>query len=172
VTNHLFFNDMRIFGWMKVVDEVGLQEILANLGPDANDPGLDAAALYAKLAGRRLPIKQVIMDNALWTGIGNIYASEILFAVKVDPRTPANKISWETWQEIVRASRKILDAAIAAGGTTFDGRYVDALGRVGEFESQLKVYGRAGQPCVRCGAILENVRLGGRSTVFCPHCQQ
>lgn len=170
--SQLFFNDMRIFGWMKVVDKFGLAEMFAALGPDANDPTVDAEALYARLQRKRLPIKQTIMDNKLWTGVGNIYASEILFEVGVDPRTPSNKISLATWKKIIFVTRKILDAAVAAGGTTFDGRYVDALGRAGDFERALQVYGRAGENCRCCGTILENVKLGGRSSIYCPRCQK
>ncbi|MBQ6437812.1 hypothetical protein IJJ12_00325 [bacterium] len=144
----LFFNDQRIFGWVRVVNETQLADILAAYGPDANDwHGVDA--FYQQLQRRSMPIKQVLLDNKVVAGIGNIYAAEICFAAGA-----------------------ILSAAIANGGTTFDGRYVDAYGNGGNFEKFLQVYGREGEACRRCGGTLSMVKLGGRSTVFCPVCQK
>ncbi|MDR0463208.1 MAG: bifunctional DNA-formamidopyrimidine glycosylase/DNA-(apurinic or apyrimidinic site) lyase [Pseudomonadales bacterium] len=169
--SQLLFNDMRIFGWMKVVNKELLDKEFSNLGPDANSKDITPEYLYDKFQRRRLPIKQVIMDNQVLTGIGNIYASEILFDVKISPLRPANKITFKETERILKASREILNKAIKAGGTTFDGRYVDALGKSGNFEKNLMVYGRAGQPCKICNDTIVNVKLGGRSSFYCPTCQ-
>ena len=167
----LFFNDLRVFGWLRIMDQETLVQSLSAYGPDAHQIS-DVVALHAAFARRRLPIKQVLMDNHIAAGIGNIYAAEILFACHLDPRRPAQSLTLAQTEDICRAARTILTQAIAAGGTTFDGRYVDADGRGGNFEEKLQVYGRAGEPCLVCGATLLSVKLGGRSTVYCPDCQK
>ena len=111
------------------------------------------------------------MDNKILCGIGNIYAAEICFACGINPLTPASQLNDEQLSALLKTAPKILNYAIEFGGTTFDGRYVDANGKGGNFEEKLLVYGREDQPCTRCGTKLQNVKIGGRSTVFCPHCQ-
>lgn len=166
----LYFNDLRIFGWLRIMDEGQLAAELAKYGPDANQIK-DVSGLAAKLQRCRRPIKQVLMDNQYLSGIGNIYAAEICFACGLDPRRPANEVSEAQVKQIVQVAHELLERAIVAGGTTFDGRYVDADGKRGNFEAFLAVYGRAGQKCQRCGTTLEGVKIGGRSTVYCPRCQ-
>ena len=112
------------------------------------------------------------MDNAIVCGLGNIYAAETCWAVGLDPRTPAQEVPLEKLEELVEASKNILAGAIKAGGTTFDGKYVDAEGKSGNYSEQLHVYAREGESCDRCQEILKNVRLGGRATVFCLNCQK
>ncbi len=168
---HLYFNDMRVFGWMKVLDEKEMKTEYARLGPDANAAELTGEYLWKCGQKRKQPIKQVIMDNAVCCGLGNIYAAETLFAAGIDPRREAKSITEKEAGEIVREAKRILNLAISKRGTTFDGRYVDALGEGGNFEKLLQVYGRENEPCRKCGAKIKNVRLGGRSTCFCAHCQ-
>ena len=171
--NKLYFNDQRVFGWMKVLS---LEEIerdyYSKLGPDANSEEFTVAYLQPKLAKKSIAIKTAIMDNAIVCGLGNIYAAETCWAIGLDPRTPAKLVSTGKLTELVEQSKKILAQAIKAGGTTFDGKYVDAEGKSGNYSEELHVYGHAGQKCERCEAILENVKLGGRATVFCPSCQK
>lgn len=167
----LFFNDLRIFGWMRIMDDERLQAELSAYGPDAIDK-IDVDMLCERWQRVRRPIKQVLMDNQYLSGIGNIYAVEVCFACSLDPRKPANQLTREQVAALLATAREILARAIEFGGTTFDGRYVDANGKGGNFEGQLQVYGRAGEKCLRCGTELQSLKIGGRSTVFCPRCQQ
>ncbi len=168
----LFFNDMRVFGWMRVLSEEEVEAEYAKLGPDANTDAWQVVGLMAKCRGRRVPIKQVIMDNAVCCGLGNIYAAEALFAAGIDPRRPAGEVEQEELERLVVEAKRILDLAIAKRGTTFDGRYVDAYGQGGNFEAFLQVYGREGEKCRVCDGKIESVKLGGRASCFCPDCQK
>lgn len=169
--SHLYFNDLRVFGWMKVLNEKELAAEYQKLGPDANAAAFTTAYLSPLLAQRRQPIKQVIMDNAVCCGLGNIYAAETLFAAKIDPRRHANSLQKTEIETLITCAKKILASAIRHRGTTFDGRYLDALGQRGNFENLLQVYGREGEPCPCCHQPLSQIKLGGRSTCFCSHCQ-
>lgn len=170
--DQLFFNDMRLFGWQKILTTAEVKNILQKLGPDADDQQITPEYLQQAFSRTQRAIKQVIMDNHLMVGIGNIYAAEILFAAGINPLTPAKKLTMVQIKKILSCQRDILQKAIAMRGTTFDGRYVDAKGEGGNYESQLQVYGRDKQPCKRCGRLLVNSKIGGRSSVWCRHCQQ
>ncbi|MBQ6449948.1 bifunctional DNA-formamidopyrimidine glycosylase/DNA-(apurinic or apyrimidinic site) lyase [bacterium] len=171
--DHLFFNDLRIFGWQKIFTTSQLQSELAKYGPDANALNShDIHALEISWARCRRPIKQVLMDNKYLSGLGNIYAAEVCYRTRLDPRTPTMKVTPGQIEALAQQAHDLLTEAIKYGGTTFDGRYVDANGQGGNFESHLDVYGRANQPCHRCGHLLETLKIGGRSTVFCPECQR
>lgn len=169
--SHLYFNDLRVFGWMKILTETELQQEYQKLGPDANTEDFTATYLRKKVENRKQPIKQVIMNNEICCGLGNIYAAEVLFAAGIDPRKPANQLKNEEIKKIVVQAKKILQLAIEKRGTTFDGRYLDGLGQSGNFENFLQVYGREGQACRQCGTKITSIKLGGRSTCFCSHCQ-
>lgn len=169
---HLFFNDQRIFGWQKVLTPAQLAAVYATTGPDANHPRVNTAYLSKHFSKTKRKIKQVLMDNKIMVGIGNIYAAEILFATRISPFMPANQLTSQQIAQLQQCMSKILSAAIAARGTTFDGRYVDALGQGGNYESQLVVYGRAGKTCPRCGSKIRVDKIGGRSSFWCPGCQQ
>lgn len=169
--SQLFFNDQRLFGWIKIWGPTELATELASYGPDANQPAFNAGYLAAKIAHRRVPIKQLLMDNKIVAGIGNIYASEALFKARISPFLPANTLTQTQIENIVTASQQVIAQAIAAGGTTFDGHYLNAQGQPGNYQHQLKVYGRDGQNCLVCGQLIAARRLGGRNTFYCPHCQ-
>ena len=105
------------------------------------------------------------------TGIGNIYATETLFASGIDPRRPAGGVTLTEWRRIVKNAKKILARAVEAGGTTVSD-FLNVDGSRGAFADELQIYGRAGTPCPRCGTVIESVTLGGRSSAFCPKCQK
>ena len=171
--SHLYFNDQRVFGWMQVLSESEVAEkYYQKLGPDANTAEFTSEYLAGKLTKKRIPIKVAIMDNEIVCGLGNIYAAEACFGAGIDPRRAANSLSENELQKIVTEAKKVLALAIEEGGTTFDGKYVDADGQSGRMVEKLQVYGRAGQLCYKCGATLELIKLGGRATVFCPGCQK
>lgn len=167
------FNDCRRFGLVAIYPpgEAAAPPPLADLGPEPLDEAaFNPEYLLSRCRGRKTPIKNLLMDNRVVVGIGNIYANEVLFAVGLGPLTPAGVITPAQAQEIVDAARKILYKAIAAGGTTI-ADFANASGESGYFQVQLAVYGRQGQPCPRCGAIIERRLQAGRPSFYCRHCQ-
>ncbi|MBC7324789.1 MAG: DNA-formamidopyrimidine glycosylase, partial [Moorella sp. (in: Bacteria)] len=168
----LRWTDTRRFGRLylgqadRVLAAAGVQE----LGPEPLDPAFDVAALAAICAGRRRPLKQVLLDQHLLAGIGNIYADETLFLAGLHPLRPAASLSGEEVARLHQSMRVVLEQGIANYGTSIRD-YVDSSGRRGRNQDCLQVYGRVGQPCGRCGRTLERLKIGGRTTVFCPACQ-
>jgi len=145
--------------------------LLARLGPEPLSDLFHADYLYACCKGRRCAIKQLIMDSHVVVGVGNIYASEALFAAGIDPRRAAGRISAERITRLVVEIKRILGYAIQRGGTTLRD-FVGGDGRPGYFQQELYVYGRAGEPCKTCAAPLKEIKLGQRSSVFCGYCQK
>jgi formamidopyrimidine-DNA glycosylase len=167
----LRFNDARRFGSIQVAGPGAmLDDLFAGLGPEPLGKDLTPAYLLAKARNRQQPVKNFLMDGRVVAGIGNIYASEILFQAGIDPLLPAAEIAFKQWQVTVRSCRNVLQQAIAAGGTTIS-NYVNASGGSGYFQLQLQVYDREGEPCRRCGNPVFRIVLAGRSTFFCKHCQ-
>ena len=167
----LRFNDPRRFGCLLwVTGDSARHRLLKNLGPEPLEPGFDAGYLAVKARGRKVAIKQFLMDQRVVVGVGNIYASESLFRAGVSPRRPAGRVSRERLERIVVATREVLGEAIRQGGTTLRD-YVNADGAPGYFAQDLFVYERAGSACRRCGANVRQVVQGQRSTYYCPTCQ-
>ena len=149
----------------------GIPEMLRSLGPEPLTGEWNSSYLLQQTAKRKGSIKNVIMDNAVIVGIGNIYANETLFAAKVNPQRPANTLTADECEKIVRFSKEILKRAIAAGGSTISD-FLNVDGSEGKFSRELQIYGKAGLPCPICGTHIECVRIGGRSSFFCPKCQK
>lgn len=145
--------------------------LLRALGPEPFDARFDAAYLRTQAQGRRAAVKTFIMDSHVVVGVGNIYASEALFLAGIHPQRAAGRVSHERYGALVEAIREVLTQAIEAGGTTLRD-FVGSEGRPGYFRQSLRVYERAGAPCRRCGTPLRAVRLGQRSSYYCPHCQR
>jgi formamidopyrimidine-DNA glycosylase len=167
----LRYHDPRRFGcilWVK--GDPNAHPLLAELGPEPLGPEFSADYLHAKATGRITPIKGLIMDSHVVTGVGNIYANEALFAAGIDPHRPSSSLSLEQHEALVREIKTVLDRAITVGGTTLRD-FLQSDGKPGYFAQSLKVYGRGGQPCVSCMTPLKETRLGQRTTVFCPRCQ-
>lgn len=141
----------------------------APLGVDPLEGSLPSF-LVQRSEGRRAPVKTLLMDQRHVAGIGNIYASEILYAAGVHPLRPAGSLTAEQWEGVAHAARAILEEAIRLRGTTISD-WRDLYGRPGEYQDRLRVYGRKGEPCPRCGTPIERVTLSGRGTYFCPRCQ-
>ena len=121
--------------------------------------------------GRKVAIKQFIMNAQIVVGVGNIYANEALFLAGIRPGIPASRISRGRYEILVASIKHVLELAILAGGTTLKD-FVKEDGSPGYFQQSLNVYGRGGQQCLQCQTILKEIRQGGRSTVFCPSCQK
>lgn len=167
----LCYTDPRRFGAILWTNQDPLKhQLLKNLGPEPFAKDLTASYLFNRAQTKKYSIKQFLMDNQVITGIGNIYASEILFAAKINPLKKVKILSLPNYQKLIKIIHKILKLAIKHRGTTIKD-HKDSLGKAGAFQNQLKVYGRAGKPCINCKNKLTTIRIGQRSTVFCPHCQ-
>ena len=145
--------------------------LLAAIGPEPLTPAFDGAVLHRAARKRRAAIKLVLMDSHVVAGVGNIYANEALFRAGIDPRTPAQRISRTRCDALAAAVKQTLQLAINAGGSTLRD-YVGSDGRAGYFQDQFLVYGRAGAPCMRCGAIIRELRQAQRATCYCRQCQR
>lgn len=168
----LFFNDMRKFGWLKLVSLPELPMIYAKFGPDIVDPSLKVDYLLEKFSKRKMPIKQAIMLNEILCGVGNIYACDSLNKAKISPFRSASSINRKEATQLLVDMKKIIATAIEHGGTTFDGKYVDIEGKAGNYQTKVLVYGREGKSCYNCGGVIAKVKLGGRGTYYCPDCQK
>ncbi len=165
------FNDTRRFGSVQVLAPAAeAAELFGDLGPDPFWESFSAEYLAGKALGKKQPVKSFLMDNRVVTGIGNIYASEILHASRINPTTPVHLLTRKQWQTITAHSRVILTEAIGCGGTTI-ADYVNSSGEKGYFQTKLRVYGRENHPCPSCGQPIRQVRLGGRASFYCPRCQ-
>jgi len=168
----LRFNDPRRFGSLHWVTGDPLEHpLLADLGPEPLDKGFDGPYLARRAKGRKVAVKQFIMDQGVVVGVGNIYASEALFRAGIHPRRAAGRVSRERYGQLAKGVRAVLDEAIQQGGTTLRD-YVNADGTPGYFRQKLYVYERGGQPCRKCGTPIRKLAQGQRSTYFCPACQK
>ena len=164
----LRYHDPRRFGcWLWSADE---HSQLSKLGPEPLDEEFNCDYLYQLSRNRRLAVKPFIMDGAVVVGVGNIYAAEALFRSGISPQRAACRISRKRYQLLATNIKDVLSAAINKGGTTLRD-FVSSDGQPGYFQQSLDVYGRAGQPCNICKGKLKEIRLGQRSSVFCPNCQ-
>jgi formamidopyrimidine-DNA glycosylase len=143
----------------------------AKLGMEPLEPGFSGALLAVAAAERRGPIKTFLMDAGVVVGIGNIYASETLHRAAVHPLRSVARISPERWDLLAASAVEVLEQAIVEGGTTLND-FADGRGKSGEFQTSLRVYDRAGQPCPRCGRPIRMLVMAGRSTYYCAGCQR
>lgn len=163
--------DPRRFGAVLWTSGDPLQHtLLRSLGPEPLETDFNAEYLARCAAGRKVNVKQFIMDSKVVVGVGNIYANEALFMAGIHPRRAAGKISRPRFQLLVSAIKQVLRAAIKQGGTTLRD-FTSSEGKPGYFRQQLLVYDRAGQPCSQCGKAISHCVLGQRSTYYCTHCQ-
>jgi len=149
-----------------------IPESAAHIARDPLDPDFDDAKVLAKLRTKSTGIKRVLLDQGLWSGIGNIYADETLWATKLHYDQPANTVSLAKSKEILSTVRQILARAVAVGGTSFDDQYKNVNGESGYFEISLNAYGRSGTPCARCGTPIIRENWANRGSHFCPKCQR
>lgn len=145
--------------------------LLRDLGPEPLGPEFDADWLHRLSRGRRVAVKPFLMNSQVVAGIGNIYASEALFLAGIHPARAAGRISLARYERLAGAVRTVLQDAIAAGGTTLRD-FVDSAGNPGYFSQRLRVYGRQGASCERCGSAVRSRVIGQRSTFYCPRCQR
>ncbi|MBE1160190.1 bifunctional DNA-formamidopyrimidine glycosylase/DNA-(apurinic or apyrimidinic site) lyase [Dyella acidiphila] len=167
----LRFTDPRRFGCLLWQAPGSTHELLAELGPEPLTDAFDGDLLYRRSRGRKAAVKLFLMDNAIVVGVGNIYASEALFAAGIDPRKPAGSISRPRYARLAGEVKRILAWAIERGGTTLRD-FLNPDGAPGYFFRELFVYGREGEQCKVCGTAIKQAVLGQRSTFWCPHCQK
>ncbi len=144
--------------------------LLADHGPEPLSETLNGDYLFRRSRNRKIAVKSFLMDHRVVVGLGNIYANESLFRAGIHPARSAGDLTRSHYRAVVDSIRTVLNEAIAAGGASLRD-FSDESGRPGYFGLELKVYGRAGKPCVVCGAPIETMRIGQRSTFFCRHCQ-
>lgn len=167
----LRFTDPRRFGCLLWQAPGITHELLEGLGPEPLSDNFDGDHLWALSRGRSAAVKTFIMDQAVVVGVGNIYAAEALFAARIHPKRAAGSVARERYARLAEAIRHILAYAITRGGTTLRD-FISPDGVPGYFEQELFVYGRAGEPCRACGALVRAITLGQRSTFYCPRCQR
>ena len=168
------FVDPRTFGFIAVYDEDEVASSgVGRLGPDAWEDPPSVQALADALSGRIAPIKALLLDQRPISGLGNIYADEVLFSARIHPLTPGGELSEEQLADLLKATREVLAGAIESGGTTLDDlAYLLPDGRAGDNLARLAVYGREGEPCWTCGTEIGRTVVRARSTHFCPNCQE
>jgi len=167
----LRYTDPRRFGCILWTEESPVEHKLINrLGPEPLSTTFSVEYLMKVLKGRGAAIKTLIMNSQVVVGVGNIYAAEALFMAGIHPLAPGKSLSQSKCERLVTAIRNVLQAAIQLGGTTIND-FINSDGKPGYFVNELQVYGRDGLPCVTCKTSLELIKLGQRSTVYCPRCQ-
>ena len=168
----LRYHDTRKFGKMHLLlkNEFKESSPLNKLGLEPLDGPLNIEYLKDKFKNKRIPIKVALLDQSIITGIGNIYANEILFLSRINPYTKANEINEHQLQLIIDNTRIVLEKAIELGGTTIRS-YVSLDNKRGEFQDELLVHGKKSKPCLNCNTPIEKTAIGGRGTYYCPNCQ-
>lgn len=172
----LSFADQRTFGgWMLAdlleVDGSVLPRPVAHLARDPLDPRFDAAAVVKVLRRKHSEIKRQLLDQQVVSGIGNIYADEALWRAKVHGARIAATLTGRQLTAVLDAAAEVMRDALAQGGTSFDALYVNVNGESGYFDRSLDAYGREGESCRRCGAVMRREKFMNRSSFYCPKCQ-
>ena len=169
----LLFDDQRTFGGMWVDPLIdGTPAALARIAEDPFSPAFDPAGVVALIRSRRAPIKALLLDQGIVSGIGNIYADEALWMARVHWATPGAALSARKTREVLEAAREVMARSIEAGGTSFDRLYVNVNGSSGYFQRDLFAYGQEGLPCARCGTPIIREKFANRSSFRCPRCQR
>jgi len=168
----LRFRDQRTFGGLAVVkDGYPVPPSIAHVARDPLDPEFDEPGCVAAIRRRNTGLKRALLDQTLVSGIGNIYADEALWRARLHYARPTSTLRRGEVVRVLAGVREVFTEALAAGGTSFDALYVNVEGERGHFERELAVYGRAGQPCPRCGRPVRRDPFMNRSSYFCPGCQ-
>lgn len=165
----LHFNDPRLFGKMEVIKKDDLEKFFLDkkLGLEYTDSNLTPEYLNEKFKTHHTDIKKMLLDQSYVTGIGNIYADEILFASKINPKSYADRLTKPKLKEIIDNTKKVFEHSLKYKGT-----YPNIDGKRGTFEEHLMVHKRQGKKCYNCGSIIIKEKVGGRGTYYCPKCQK
>ena len=169
----LVYEDVRKFGTMEVLipELVDSYFLAKKIGPEPTEADFKAPAFQAALKKSKKPIKSALLDQKLVAGLGNIYVDEVLYRAKVHPARLGQSLTAREAKAIRKETIAVLAQAVEKGGSTVRS-YSNAFGEDGTMQEEHQVYGKTGQPCLRCGTPIEKIQLGGRGTHFCPHCQK
>ena len=168
----LAFVDQRTFGFWQYAELVdGIPQPALHVAPDPFDPAFDLRSAGRAVRRKNSPVKSVLLNQEVVSGIGSIYADEAMWAARIKPWRTARTMRQRDAEAVLAASREVMAQSLARGGTSFDALYVNVNGESGNFMQSLNAYGRAGEPCARCGTPIERVMVGQRSSFFCPSCQ-
>ena len=169
----LRYHDVRKFGIMLLCKTQNIyeQEEIKKLGiePDSKDLNIDY--LYNKINKSTKPIKELLLDQSIINGLGNIYVDEVLFDSNINPKTIGNKITKDDCSNIINSCNKIIPQATKLGGSTIRS-YTSSLGVIGHYQDYLCVHTKEGKKCPICGDVIKKIRVGGRGTYYCPNCQK
>lgn len=165
----LDFNDNRLFGELRIIDDWQKLKFIKELGPEPFD--ISASKFKEMLVKKKTKIKVLLLDQKFLSGVGNLYANEALFRAKIDPRRPANSLSDKETALLFKEIKNTLSEAIKYGGSSVD-QYVQLSGKPGNYVKYHKVYDREGEKCFKCRGIIKRISLAGRGTYFCPVCQK
>lgn len=173
VARLVVYNDPRRFGFMEIVNAQGQADYFsdARIGPEPLDDALDCGAFHASIARKSAPIKNVLLDQRMIAGLGNIYVCEALHRARIHPARAAREVSAPELRQLIADIRDVLNEAIEAGGSSLQD-YARTDGSPGLFQHRFQVYDRAGQACAHCATAIIRITQAGRSTFLCAHCQQ
>ena len=166
----LRYHDTRKFGRLKIIKKEKLNNELKELGPEVLDD-INPNYLLDKLKNKKLPIKTILLDQSIISGLGNIYADEVLFASNINPLKKGSNINIDEANKIITTSKEIIKEAIKHGGTTIKS-YTSSLGVTGSYQDYLKVHKRENKLCKVCNSKIIRIKVNGRSTYYCPICQK
>jgi len=166
----LFFNDMRVFGWMRLVDTEKYEKEMRKTAPDVTEKEFSLEYLTSVLKRSGRAVKLVLMDQDKIGGVGNIYANDALYLTKVRPDRKSNSLSAIETKKLLVAVREVINRGIKYGGASA-ANYVDTKGLGGTYQDHFLVYRKDGQKCHNCGSKIEKMKIGGRGTYFCSKCQ-
>lgn len=167
----LYFNDMRLFGYAKLANAAELKKARAGFGPEPIDPDFDCEWFVDTLRKKKTSVKAALLNQSFVAGLGNIYVDEALWRAQIRPTRRADTVSKKEAAALCAAAGEVMLESIQLGGTTFKD-FKDTGGEHGNFRDHLKVFGKQGQACSRCGEIITKVRCAGRGTHYCPGCQK
>lgn len=166
----LFFNDQRIFGWVKHLSEEDVFSEFSNYAPDVIDEEITTDYFWHHVKKTTRVIKTVLLDSKVMSGLGNIYVCDALNVAQISPYRKAHTLSKAEAQRLLEAAKDVLHKGIMLGGATIEHfRHVDGFS--GNYQKEVVVYGREGEPCFNCGATILKEKIAGRGTYFCPECQ-
>lgn len=171
--SHLYFNDQRKFGWMKLypTEEVPHITFMQTVGPEPLEATFTSKQFIERMRRRNnTAVKATLLDQTVLAGVGNIYADESLWGARIHPATRVREVSDSQLATLLREVKDVMNLSIEKGGST-DRNYVNAEGKKGSYIDFARVFRKEGQPCPRCGAVIVKIRVAGRGTHLCPVCQ-
>ncbi|MDO4685814.1 MAG: bifunctional DNA-formamidopyrimidine glycosylase/DNA-(apurinic or apyrimidinic site) lyase [Corynebacterium sp.] len=173
----LWFVDQRTFGYWWATDLAMshgklVPQPVVHIAPDLMDPDLDIFAVATTIKSKKVEIKRLLLNQEIISGIGNIYADEMLWATKIHGRQRADRLRLDRIVELLEQGRSVMEKALAQGGTSFDALYVNVNGESGYFDVSLNAYGQHGKPCRRCGTEMVREEFANRGSHYCPQCQR